>query len=119
MPNQNRYKTRKSHFILHALLRQPKANFDSVKGRLSLERQKYPGLKVLNTAFGDAGIPYVIRAKQPGKTKQANTRETYWYIEKNDLTKEAEHPLQDAPELTELRDTSGGSCSPSSGIPAG
>ena len=33
--------------------------------------------------------------------------------------KEAEHPLQDAPTLTDSQDISGGSCSPSSGIPAG
>ena len=32
--------------------------------------------------------------------------------------KEAEHPLQDAPKLTDSQDTFGGSCSPSSGIPA-
>ena len=36
-------------------LRQTMPYFDSVKVRFSLERQKYPGLKVLNTAFKDAG----------------------------------------------------------------
>ena len=41
------------------------------------------------------------------------------FKEKTTLTKEAEHPLQDAPKLTELRDISGGSCSPSVGILAG
>ncbi len=41
------------------------------------------------------------------------------FKEKTTLTKEAEHPLQDAPKLTELRDTSDGSCSPSEDIPVG
>ena len=95
-------------------LRQTMPYFDSVKVRFSLERQKYPGLKVLNTAFGDAGVPFVIVNRQQGKS-----RETYWYIEKRNETKEAEHPLQDAPKLTELRDTSDGSCSPSEDIPVG
>lgn len=56
---------------------------------------------------------------QPGKTKQGGPRESYWTIEKRDETKESEHPLQDAPTLTDSQDTSGGSCSPSSGIPVG
>ena len=90
------------------------AYFDSVKVRFSLERQKYPGLKVLNTAFEDAEVPFVIVNRQQGKS-----RETYWYIEKRNETKEAEHPLQDAPKLTGLRDTSDGSCSPSEDIPVG
>ena len=83
-----------------------------------LERQVYPGLKVLNLVFEDARIPYCIRSKQPGKTKYAS-RESYWTIEKRNGAKEAEHPLQDAPTLTDSQDTSGGSCSPSSGTPAG
>ena len=99
-------------------LRQPKPYFDSVKVRFSLERQVYPGLKVLNLVFEDARIPYRIRSRQPGKTKQGS-RESYWTIEKRNEAKEAEHPLQDAPTLTDSQDTSGGSCSPSSGIPAG
>ena len=99
-------------------LRQPKPYFDSVKVRFSLERQVYPGLKVLNLVFEDARIPYRIRSRQPGKTKQGS-RESYWTIEKRNKAKEAEHPLQDAPTLTDSQDTSGGSCSPSSGIPAG
>ena len=95
-------------------LRQTMPYFDSVKVRFSMERQKYPGLKVLNTAFGDARVPFIIVNRQQGKS-----RETYWYIEKRNETKEAEHPLQDAPKLTGLRDTSDGSCSPSEDIPVG
>ena len=95
-------------------LRQTMPYFDSVKVRFSMERQKYPGLKVLNTAFGDAGVPFVIVNRQQGKS-----RETYWYIEKRNETKEAEHPLQDAPKLTDSQDTSDGSCSPSEDIPVG
>ena len=41
-------------------LRQTMPYFDSVKARFSMERQKYPGQKALNTAFGDAGVPFVI-----------------------------------------------------------
>ena len=95
-------------------LRQPKPNFDKVKVRFNLERQVYPGLKVLNTAFEDAQIPYVIKNKQEDKSRRTN-----WYIEKRATAKESEHPLQDAPKLTDSQDTSGGSCSPSSGTPAG
>ena len=58
-------------------LRQTMPYFDSVKVRFSMERQKYPGLKVLNTAFGDARVPFIIVNRQQGKS-----RETYWYIEK-------------------------------------
>ena len=99
-------------------LRQPKPYFDKVKVRFNLERQVYPGLKVLNLVFEDARIPYCIRSRQPGKTKHGS-RESYWTIEKRNEAKEAEHPLQDAPKLTDSQDTSGGSCSPSSGTPAG
>ena len=91
-----------------------------VKGiRFSLEQEDYPGMKVLNLVFEDARIPYRIRSRQPGKTKQGGPRESYWTIEKRNEAKEAEHPLQDAPKLTELRDTSDGSCSPSEDIPVG
>ena len=82
------------------------------------KQEDYPGMKVLNLVFKDARIPYRIRSKQPGKTRHGS-RESYWLIEKRNEAKEAEHPLQDAPTLTDSQDTSGGSCSPSSGIPAG
>ena len=45
-------------------LRQTMPYFDSVKVRFSMERQKYPGLKVLNSAFGDAGVPFIIVNRQ-------------------------------------------------------
>ena len=97
----------------------PSAYLDKVRRRFSLEQEDYPGMKVLNLVFEDARIPYCIRSRQPGKTKQGGPRESYWTIEKRSEAKEAEHPLQDAPTLTDSQDTSGGSCSPSSGIPAG
>ena len=96
----------------------PSAYLDKVRRRFSLEQEDYPGMKVLNLVFEDARIPYCIRSRQPGKTKYAS-RESYWTIEKRSEAKEAEHPLQDAPTLTDSQDTSGGSCSPSSGTPAG
>lgn len=96
----------------------PSAYLDKVRRRFSLEQEDYPGMKVLNLVFEDARIPYRIRSRQPGKTKQGS-RESYWTIEKRSEAKEAEHPLQDAPTLTDSQDTSGGSCLPSSGIPAG
>lgn len=64
-------------------LRHPSPYFDEVKVRFCLDRQDYPGLKVLNMAFEDAQIPYRIRAKQPGKTLQCGSWETYWLIEKS------------------------------------
>lgn len=97
----------------------PSAYLDKVRRRFSLEQEDYPGMKVLNLVFEDARIPYCIRSRQPGKTKQGGPRESYWTIEKRSEAKEAEHPLQDAPTLTDSQDTSDGSCSPSSDIPAG
>ena len=100
-------------------LRHPSPYFDKVRARFSLEREEYPGLRALNLAFEDARIPYRIRNKQAAKTKQDPSRETYWYIEKIPVAKESEHPLQDAPKLTDSQDTSDGSCLSSAGTPAG
>lgn len=110
---------RRDCLILMDNLRHPSPYFDKVRARFSLEREDYPGLRVLNLAFEDARIPYRIRNKQAAKTKQDPSRETYWYIEKIPMAKESEHPLQDAPKLTDSQDISDGSCSPSSDIPAG
>lgn len=78
----------------------PSAYLDKVRGRFSLEQEDYPGMKVLNLVFEDARIPYRIRSRQPGKTKHGS-RESYWIIEKRNEAKESEHPLQDAPKLTD------------------
>ena len=74
-------------------------------------------MEVRAKAQGTEDPNFYIRSRQPGKTKQGS-RESYWTIEKRNEAKEAEHPLQDAPTLTDSQDTSGGSCSPSSGTPA-
>lgn len=80
-------------------LRGPSGYLDKVRRRFSLEREVYPGMKVLNLVFEDARIPYRIRNKQAAKTKQDLSRDTYWTIEKIPMAKESEHPLQDAPKL--------------------
>lgn len=70
-------------------LRELPKQFESQKNRYSLSSKKFPGKKTLNTAFEEAGFPFMIEAVQPKKPiysvygqKISIDQKTYWRIVK-------------------------------------